>query len=98
MSSYMDSGAYRPICLSSNLGKLLEKFLEKRFRAYCDDHGILGSPQEGFCPNRSTTHYLLKLISNLEESKKKKLISMVLLIDFQKAFDSVWIPGLTTKL
>ena len=97
-SSYLDPGAYRPICLSSNIGKLLEKILESRLRSHCEFYDILGNPQEGFCPNRSTSRYLFKLLANLGEAKKKKLISMVLLIDFQKAFDSVWIPGLMVKL
>ena len=95
---YLDPAAYRPISLSSNVGKLLEKVLERRIRQHCKFYEILDSPQEGFCPNRSTTRYLFKLLSTLGEAKKKKLISMVLLIDFQKAFDSVWIPGLVVKL
>ena len=97
-ASYLDPGAYRPICISSYIGKLFEKILEKRLRYHCNLHDILDDTQEGFCPNRSTTRYLFKLLSNLEEAKKKKLTSMVLLLDFQKAFDSVWIPGLITKL
>ena len=96
--NYLDPGSYRPISLSSNIGKILEKVLELRLRVYCKNHKILDTPQEGFCPNRSTTRYLFKLLANLGEAKKKKLISMVLLIDFQKAFDSVWIPGLIVKL
>ena len=96
--SYMEPGAYRPICISSYIGKIIEKILEKRLRKHCEFHGILDDPQEGFCPKRSTTRYLFKLLANLEEVKKKRLISLVLLIDFQKAFDSVWIPGLITKL
>ena len=97
-ASYLDPGAYRPISISSYIGKLLEKILEKRLRKHCMKYGILDDPQEGFCPNRSTTRYLFKLFANLEEAKQKKLTSMVLLLDFQKAFDSVWIPGLITKL
>ena len=96
--SYIDPGSYRPICISSYIGKIIEKILEKRLRIHCNLYGILDDPQEGFCPNRSTTRYLFKLFANLEEAKKKKLVSMVLLLDFQKAFDSVWIPGLITKL
>ena len=97
-SSYIDPGAYRPISLSSNIGKILEKILEKRLRLHCKNHEILGNTQEGFCPNHSTTRYLFKLLGHLGQAKKKKLVSMVLLIDFQKAFDSVWIPGLVSKL
>lgn len=94
----MDPGAYRPICISSYIGKVLEKILEKRLRKHCETYGILDDPQEGFCPKRSTTRYLFKLLANLEDAEKKKLISMVLLLDFQKAFYSVWIPGLISKL
>ena len=97
-ASYLDPGAYRPICISSYIGKILEKVLEKRLRKHCEMFSILDDPQEGFCPKRSTTRYLFKLLANLEETKKRKLTSMVLLLDFQKAFDSVWIPGLITKL
>ena len=97
-SSYLLPGSYRPICISSYIGKLLERILEERIRYYCDSSGILDMPQEGFSPKKSTVRYLFKLMANLHEAKRKKLTAMILLIDFQKAFDSVWLPGLITKL
>jgi exonuclease III len=96
--TYLDPGAYRPICITSYIGKILERILERRLRVHCQQYNILDTPQEGFCPKRSTVRYLFKLMTNLGEAKRKKLVSMILLIDFQKAFDSVWIPGLITKL
>ena len=96
--SYLDPGSYRPICISAYVGKILEKILERRLRNYCVYNRILDTPQEGFCPNKSTTRYLYKLMTNLHSAKQKKLAAMILLIDFEKAFDSVWIPGLVLKL
>ena len=96
--SYLNPGSYRPICISSYIGKIFERIIESRIRSHCDFFEILDIEQEGFCPQRSTTRYLFKLMANLNEAKAKKLTSMILLIDFQKAFDSVWIPGLITKL
>ena len=97
-SSYMDPGSYRPITISSYIGKLLEKVLEKRLRKFYDLPDILDETQEGFCPNRSTSRYLYKLVSKLNEAKRKKLQAVILFIDFSKAFDSVWVKGLIVKL
>ena len=96
--SYLNPGSYRPICITSYIGKLLERVLERRLRDHCLFYNILDTPQEGFCPRKSTVRYLFKLMTNLNEAKRKKLVTMLLLIDFEKAFDSVWIPGLITKL
>ena len=96
--SYALPGSYRPITIASYMGKILERVLETRIRKHCDLYDVLDSPQEGFCPEKSTSRYLFKLVSKLHEARRRKLTSMILLIDFQKAFDSVWIPGLILKL
>ena len=87
--SYLQPGSYRPICIASYIGKIFERILERRIRNHCDVFDILDSPQEGFTTKRSTTRYLFKLMANLHEARRKKLTAMILLIDFQKAFDSV---------
>ena len=97
-SSYLDPSSYRPITISSYIGKLLEKIVEKRLRFFYELTDLFDETQEGFCPNRSTSRYLYKLISKLSEAKRKKLNAMVLFIDFSKAFDSVCVKGLLVKL
>jgi len=96
--SYLDPGSYRPISISSYVGKIFERILESRIRDHCQFCELLDDEQEGFCPNKSTTRYLFKLMASLSDAKAKKLTAMILLIDLQKAFDSVWIPGLIVKL
>ena len=97
-ANYLDPGSYRPITISSYIGKLLERILESRIREFCGVQDIIDECQEGFRPKRSTTRYLFKMMTSLTEAKKKKLTSMILFLDFRKAFDSVWLNGLVVKL
>ena len=94
----MNPSAYRPISISSYVGKLLEKILERRIKLHCELEGLLDEEQEGFRPQRNTARYLYKLVATLDECKRKKLTTFLLCIDFSKAFDSVWVKGLIFKL
>jgi hypothetical protein len=96
--NYMKAGAYRPISLSSYIGKLFEMIIEKRIQLHCSLESILDDEQEGFRPSRNTTRYLYKMTANLKEAQRKKLTSFLLCLDFEKAFDSVWHKGLIVKL
>ena len=96
--NYTIASSYRPITISSYIGKLLEKIIEKRIKIHCEIEGVLDEEQEGFRSQRNTSRYLYKLIASLDECKRKKLTTFLLCIDFSKAFDSVWIKGLIVKL
>ena len=96
--NYMKPSAYRPITISSYIGKLFEKILERRIRLHCEIEGLLDEEQEGFRSERNTSRYLYKLVAALDECKRKKLTTFLLCIDFSKAFDSIWIKGLIVKL
>ena len=96
--TYMKPGSFRPITVSSYIGKGLERIIERRLRKFCDTFNVLDEEQEGFRPERSTNRYLYKLISSLHEAKQKRLNAILLCIDLEKAFDSVWIPALIVKL
>ena len=97
-SSYSTPGSYRPLSLASYLGKVFERILDNRLRKFIQIEGKLDEEQEGFCAGRSTVRYLFRMLANLSEIKRKKLSCMILFLDFQKAFDSVYIPLLITKL
>ena len=96
--SYSNPGAYRPITISSYFGKILERIKDSRIRLLMFSTGQLDEDQEGFLQSRSTSRYLFRLLANLNEIKRKKMACLLLFIDFQKAFDSVYIPGLIVKL
>ena len=95
---YMSPGAYRPICLSSYIGKILERIIEHRMMQFCLINNIIDEEQEGFLPNKNTGRYLYRMVSALKESQRKNLTSLVLLIDFEKAYDSVPIECLLVKV
>ena len=96
--SYLLPGSYRPLTISSYIGKVLERVLQKRLILYCQQHKVIDDSQEGFLPNRNTSRYLYRMTSSILEARRKKLQAMILLIDFQKAFDSVPIPCMIYKL
>ena len=93
-----DPTNYRPISITSCLGKLLEKIIFKYLYNYLQEHEILTKYQSGFRPNDSTTNQLLEIyhiiLENLDKGKDIKFI----FCDVSKAFDKVWHRGLLHKL
>ena len=97
-ASYAVPGSYRPISITSYIGKLLEKVLAERIKVFLERRGILDANQEGFTVNRNTVRYLNRLNIEIKTSLLKNNTVIALFIDFEKAFDSVWKKGLLVKL
>ena len=97
-ATYSKPGSYRPISISSYIGKLIEKILAIRIKNYLITKQIYDPYQEGFMEGRNTVRYLNRLINGIRGDIQKKLTSICLFIDFEKAFDSVWKAGLIVKL
>ena len=93
-----DPTNYRPISITSCLGKIMEKIIFKYLYNYLQEHEILTKYQSGFRPNDSTTNQLLEIyhiiLENLDKGKDIKFI----FCDVSKAFDKVWHRGLLHKL
>ena len=97
-ASYSKPGSYRPISISSDIGKLLERILARRLEVYLLKIGIIDENQEGFSKGRNTIRYLHRLTAGIKGDISKKLTVLCLFVDFEKAFDSVWKQGLIVKL
>ena len=97
-SSYLLPGAYRPLSISSYIGKIMERVLQKRLMNYCQVNNVIDNSQEGFLPIRNTSRYLYRMTSTILEARRRKIQAMLLLIDFQKAFDSVPVSSMIYKL
>ena len=96
--TYSKPGSYRPISISSYIGKLIEKIIASRIHRYLVQIGLHDPDQEGFLEGKNTIRYLNRLVSSIRSDIQKKLTSICLFIDFEKAFDSVWKQGLIVKL
>ena len=96
--SYTKPGSFRPITISNYIGKLFERVIDHRMRSFCYDKELLDEEQEGFLPTRNCTRYLYRLLSTLHENRRRKATAYLLLIDFEKAFDSIPLPCLIFKL
>ena len=97
-SNYSDPGSYRPITITSYVGKLMESILKNRLTSFLEREEILSPSQHGFRKNFSTASYMFELTTELEKSVKSKKSTAGVFVDLQKAFDSVWIVGLMFKL
>ena len=96
--SYAQPGSYRPISISSYVGKLLEKILAKRIAQYLASIGVYDPNQEGFTPKRNTIRYLNRMNLQIKFDLSNGNTVVGLFIDFEKAFDSIWKKGLIVKM
>ncbi|CAG2201657.1 unnamed protein product [Mytilus edulis] len=96
--SYNNPSAYRPISLTSVVSKLMERIVLYRIEEYVETNNIIDNEQEGFRQYRSTVNALLSLIQSIYGGFNKKMITLALFIDFEKAYDSIWREGLLVKL
>lgn len=90
--------SYRPISLLSCLGKLLEKVIHIRLNKFAITNDIIAKEQFGFRPQHSTTHQIKRVINHVQSNKIKRKSTGLILLDIEKAFDSVWHNGLIYKL
>ena len=80
---------YRPISLLPTFSKIFERVMHKRVIAFLDSNNSLYNCQFGFRKKHSCEHALMSAQNTIIHNLDKKLISILLLIDFSKAFDMV---------
>ena len=95
---YSNCASYRPISITSYVGKLCERILESRIRMFAENNKLIPETQHGFRANRSTGTCISNLFRAVQDGNKRKMKTAGLFIDLQKAFDSVWVEGLLYKL
>lgn len=89
---------YRPISLLSIVSKLLEKIVQKRLCKFLDYHKLLASRQFGFQQGRSTedaVNLLSSLVTNYLDTNQS---CVGVFLDLARAFDTVSITILLSKL
>ena len=80
---------YRPISVLNSVSKLLEKCVYDQVQNYLSKHDVIYGYQSGFRPGFSTESCLMYLTDFIKDNISKGLYVGTLLLDVQKAFDSV---------
>ena len=82
-------GNFRPISLTSVVGKVLESIIKDRIVNHLEVHQLLNTSQHGFRRGRSCITNLLDFYNYVFcECDRSRAVDVVFL-DFQKAFDKV---------
>ncbi len=92
------AGNYRPIALTSNLCKLIEKVIVNRLNYVLESKGALAPNQYGFRKGRSTLDALVKLETDVKKSIAVKEGLVAVYFDMEKAYDMLWKEGLLIKM
>ena len=82
-----DFNNYRGISVLPPIAKIFEKLLAHQITIYLKLNNILFAGQHGFRNDHSCETALHELISDLKLNRDNRLISLLLFIDFRKAFD-----------
>ena len=90
--------SYRPLSLTSSLGKILEKIITNRVKDWCNENDIINKQPNGFRSKRNTNDNLFKLTQTLKQNIKKGFVTSAVFLDVEKAFDQVWHTGLLHKM
>lgn len=79
----------RPIALTSNLVKLIERIIYARMAKFIDDNDLLSPHQIGFRPGCSIWHAHVDLESRIKLARYRRQIAALVTLDISKAYDSV---------
>ena len=87
-----DPASYRPISLTSQLGKILEGIINDRLKDHLETNNYIFENQSGFRKNREILDQMVRLETEIREAQNsnranKKVVCAVFL-DIAKAFDT----------
>ena len=84
-----DLNNYRPVSNLCFIAKILEKIVLSQVSSYLNFHNLYNTCQSAYRPGHSTETALLKVVKDLFLSINKGNISVLALLDFSSAFDTI---------
>ena len=88
-NSKTEAGNYRPVSILSTISKLFERVVYNQLDQYLQDHKLLYEYQSGFRSAFSTDTCLVHLTDYIKQEQDKGNYVGMVLLDLQKAFDTV---------
>ena len=93
-----DLGSYRPISITSCLGKLMERMINFRLYWWLETSKSLSDNQAGFRSGFRTEDQLFRLSQRILDGFQKKHHTTAVFVDLKQAYDRVWRRGLLLKM
>ena len=84
----LDCNNYFPVSLTSNLSKLLEKLVHKRFYNFLEKHKLLYQNQYAFHKKHFTNYALIDINEKIRSELDQNIFACGIFIDLPKAFDT----------
>jgi len=91
------TASYRPISLTSTMGKSMERKINTRLNWLLETN-IIANEQAGFRIHRSTSEHIAKFSQFIKNALDNKRILTAVFVDFKSAYDPVWKENLLLKL
>lgn len=80
---------FRPISLLTTLSKIIELLAFRQMVHYCNEHCLLDPNQSAYKKFHSTITALLKVTDDILEGIEDFEVSIMIFLDFSKAFDTI---------
>lgn len=80
---------YRPISILPTIDKILEDIVIHKINNFLNKHNIINKRQYGFQAGKTINKLLGEFMDNLYKAKSIKQHSLIIFIDFKKAFDTM---------
>ena len=84
-----DPSNFRPVSILPVLSKVIEKIVAEQLMEHLERNRLLSNTQHGFRKGLSTETALMKLTDEIYKNIDNKKVSLLILCDLSKAFDSV---------
>ena len=89
---------YWPISILTCFAKIFKKLIFERLTTFFRKHSVLTKTQYGFQSDKSTSHAILDVLTADYDNVNNNLYTGLILLDFKKAFDTVYNSLLLHKL
>ena len=90
--------SYRPISLTSCLGKVAERLVNERLYWWMEKSNIITPSQAGFRKGMRTMDHLIRFAQEAGDAFQDKDNVVAVFIDLKQAYDRIWRQGLFFKM